>query len=62
MRRRFFSVDVLKNNASHFDDENALPETREEKHSVHLTVVQESMDSPFRRVDIVVVSMMDNHG
>ena len=62
MRRRFFSVDVLKNNASHFADENALPETREEKHSVHLTVVQESADSPFRRVDIVVVSMMDNHG
>jgi DNA polymerase/3'-5' exonuclease PolX len=62
MRRCFFSVDVLKNNASHFADENALPETREEKHSVHLTVVQESADSPFRRVDIVVVSMMDNHG
>ena len=39
-----------------------LPETREEKHSVHLTVVRESMDSPFRRVDIVVVSMMDTHG
>ena len=35
MRRRFFSVDVLKNNASHFDDENALQETREEKHSIH---------------------------
>ena len=55
MRKRFFSVDVLKNNASHFADENALRETREEKHSVHLTVVRESRESPFRRVDIVVV-------
>ena len=55
LRQHFHFIEILKNHSGSFANHDSLPETREEKHSIQLSVIKETPTSKYRRVDFVIV-------
>jgi DNA polymerase/3'-5' exonuclease PolX len=55
VKRNFYEVQLLKHDTGSFTTSDTLPESREERHSIQLTVIKETEASHYRRVDFVCV-------
>eukprot|EP00943_MAST-04B_sp_MAST-4B-sp1_P006202 g6202.t1 len=55
VKKNFYDVQLLKHDTGSFATSDTLPESREERHSIQLTVIKETESSLYRRVDFVCV-------